>query len=593
MDTALLLSLVVGLGIFAQWLAWYLKQPSILFLLLIGILAGPVFHFFNPDQVLGDLLFPFISLGVAVILFEGALTLEFKEIKGHGRVVQLLVTLGALITICVISAATYSLFDVDLKIAVLFGALVCVTGPTVIAPLLRSVRPSSNIANVLKWEGIIVDPIGAIAVVLVYEYIISDGHIELLTFGKIVVLAAILGMAGAFVLAKLVKKHWIPDYLRNVFTLSYILMIFALSNYIESESGLLTITILGVALANWKGFPKDHILEFKESLTVLLVSTLFIVLSARVDLNALAGVGTAGVMLLLVAMFVARPLAVFLSSIGSNLSVNEKLMISWIGPRGIVAAAISSLFAIKLQDSGLKGSELLVPLVFTIIIGTVLIQGLSAKFVARLLNVRQAKNNGVLIVGSNNVALMIAKALKDSGIDVLVAFHNYDDIAKARMMGLRTYYGSPISAHADSHLDLIGIGNLFAMSTDRELNGLSELHYRHDFGSKNVFRLKFSEDAQRREKDARHEEYRSRWLFDEEATYTKLAGMLSKGAKVKMTNITESYTLEQYKADNKHFVPLFAVDKQGNLNVAHANQPLNMPHGKLIALVGAEETAAA
>lgn len=175
MDTAFILSAIVGLGIVAQWLAWYLKQPSILFLLLIGIVVGPVLNLFNPDAILGELLFPFISLGVAVILFEGALTLEFDEIKQHGKVVQLLVSLGMLITVSVISVATYFLFDVDWRIALLFGTLVCVTGPTVIVPLLRSVRPNSNIANILKWEGIIIDPIGAIAVVLVYEYIISGG----------------------------------------------------------------------------------------------------------------------------------------------------------------------------------------------------------------------------------------------------------------------------------------------------------------------------------------------------------------------------------------------------------------------------------
>lgn len=587
MDTALLLSIIVGLGIFAQWLAWYLKQPSILFLLLIGILSGPVLGIFNPDAVFGDLLFPMISLGVAVILFEGALTLEFKEIKGHGKTVQLLVTLGALITIIVLSIATYVLFDVDLEIALLFGSLVCVTGPTVIAPLLRSVRPNSNIANVLKWEGIIVDPIGAIFVVLVYEYIVTgSGEEGVLIFLKMAVLATALGVIGAFLLAQLIKKNWVPDYLRNVFTLAFILLLFAFSNAVEHESGLLTITILGVALANWKDFPKDHILEFKESLTVLLVSTLFIVLSARVDLGALISVGFSGLVLLLVAMFVARPLAVFFSSIGSNLTLNEKLMISWIGPRGIVAAAISSLFAIRLQQSDLKGVELLVPLVFTIIIGTVIVQGLSAKTMASLLNVRQAKNNGVLIVGSNPVALMVAKALQEANIDVVVAFYNYDNIAKARMLGLRTYYGSPISAHADTHLDLVGIGILLAMSTDRELNALSEMHYRHEFGAENIYRLKFSEDNNRREQDQRHKDLQSRWLFNQNATYAKLSSMLSKNANVKVTNITDTYSFEQYQADNKEFIPLFCIDKQGNITIMSENHTLNELHDfKLVALV--------
>ena len=258
MDTALLLSGVVGIGIAAQWLAWYLKQPSILFLLLIGIIVGPVLGVFDPDLVLGELMFPFISLGVAIILFEGSLTLEFDEIKQHGTVVQMLVSVGVLITIAIVALSTYLLFDVDPLIALLFGALVCVTGPTVIMPLLRSVRPNKTISNILKWEGIIIDPIGAIAVVLVYEYIISGGEASsILLFAKIVVLATALGMAGAWLLAFLMRRHMVPEFLRNVFTLAFVLVLFSVSNHLEHESGLLTVTVLGVALANWPKFPRE------------------------------------------------------------------------------------------------------------------------------------------------------------------------------------------------------------------------------------------------------------------------------------------------------------------------------------------------
>ena len=414
MDTALLLSGVLALGIGAQWLAWYLKQPSILFLLLIGILVGPILNYLDPDVVLGNLLFPFISLGVAVILFEGSLTLEFEEIKQHGKVVQMLVSLGVVITIAVVALSTYLLFDVDPLIALLFGALVCVTGPTVIMPLLKSVRPNKTISNILKWEGIIIDPIGAIAVVLVYEYIISGGEANgLLLFGKIVVVASIIGMFGAWVLAFLMRKHMVPEFLRNVFTLAFVLVLFSISNHLEHESGLLAVTVMGVALANWKGFPRDHILEFNESLTVLLISVLFIVLAARVELTSLLNVGFSGLVLLAIVMFIARPLAVWASSMGSTLKTSEKLMISWIGPRGIVAAAISSLFAIRLQEYDIQGVELLVPLVFMVIIGTVVIQGLGAKIIGNMLGVREPESNGVLIVGSNPVALLVADSLKD------------------------------------------------------------------------------------------------------------------------------------------------------------------------------------
>ena len=594
MDTALLLSGVLALGMGAQWLAWYLKQPSILFLLLIGILIGPVLGYFQPDEVLGNLLFPFICLGVAIILFEGSLTLEFHEIKQHGRMVQNLVSIGVVITIAVISLTAYLLFDMDPKVALLFGALVCVTGPTVIAPLLRSVSPKKNISNILKWEGIIIDPIGAIAVVLVYEYIISGGHSNsLLLFGQIVLLAGVLGMAGAAMLAFLIKRYWIPEYLRNVFTLAYVLLLFSLSNHIEHESGLLTVTVLGVALANWKGFPRDHILEFNESLTVLLISMLFIVLAARMDLASLAAVGMSGVILLLVAMFVARPLAVWASAVGTNLKTNEKLMISWVGPRGIVAAAISSLFAIRLQDQDLQGVELLVPLVFVIIIGTVLIQGLGAKMVGTLLKVREPANNGVLIVGANPVARMIANVIKGQGYEVVVADASYTNIAKARMEGLRTYYGNPVSDHAERHMDLIGIGHLFAMSTDRELNTLSEVYFRHEFGERNVYRLLQADEKARPERQRNQQSMASKWLFGADVTYGQLASMVSKKARVKVTNLTETYGYQQFLQDNKSAVPLFAIDKNGTMKVVNSLFMLSAQSGfKVVALVAEEGTGA-
>ncbi|WP_169392617.1 MULTISPECIES: sodium:proton antiporter [Psychrobacter] len=591
MDTALLLSAIVGIGIAAQWLAWYLKQPSILFLLVIGILIGPVLGYLDPDLLLGELLFPLISLGVAIILFEGSLTLEIDEIKQHGTVVRMLVSVGVLITIAVVALATYFLFDVDPIIALLFGSLVCVTGPTVIVPLLKSVRPNKTIANILKWEGIIIDPIGAIAVVLVYEYIISGGQgNSLLLFAKIVILASILGLLGAYFLAFLMRRNMVPEFLRNVFTLAYVLVLFSISNHLEHESGLLTVTVLGIALANWPKFPRDTILEFNESLTLLLVSVLFIVLAARVELNSLLSVGIKGLVLLAIIMFVARPLSVWVSSIGSTLKTSEKLMISWIGPRGIVAAAISSLFAIRLQEYDIAGVDLLVPLVFMVIIGTVMIQGLGAKSVAKLLGVREPATNGILIVGSNPVALLVATSLKDQGFDVIVAHNNYTNIARARMSGLRTYFGNPVSEHASHHLDLIGIGRLFAMSTDRELNTLSEIYYRHEFGEQKIFRLKFSDEKVKNERDDKQRSFQSNWLFGKDVTYTKLASMLSKKARIKITNLTDSYSFAQYKADNKQFVPLYTIDKEGKLNVITDKFDNQIPMDcKLVALVVDDE----
>ena len=427
--------------------------------------------------------------------------------------------------------------------------------------------------------------------VLVYEYIISGGEASsILLFAKIVVLATAMGMAGAWLLAFLMRRHMIPEFLRNVFTLAFVLVLFSISNHLEHESGLLTVTVLGVALANWPKFPRETILEFNESLTILLISVLFIILAARVELASLMSVGFAGLVLLAIVMFVARPLSVWASAIGSNLKTNEKLMISWIGPRGIVAAAISSLFAIRLQEYDIQGVELLVPLVFMVIIGTVMIQGLGSKVVGNLLGVREPETNGILIVGSNPIALLIATSFKDQGFDVIVAHNNYTNIARARMSGLRTYFGNPISDHADHNLDLIGIGRLFAMSMDKEMNTLSEIHYRHEFGERKLYRLKFSDEKVKSEREDKQSSFQSQWLFGKDATYTKLASMLSKKARIKITNITDSYSFEQYKADNKQFVPLYTIDKEGKLHVITDKFDGIVPRDrKLISLVVEDE----
>lgn len=210
--------------------------------------------------------------------------------------------------------------------------------------------------------------------------------------------------------------------------------------------------------------------------------------------------------------------------------------------------------------------------------------------VGNLLGVREPASNGVLIVGSNPVALKVAEALQEQGFDVLVAHNNYTNISKARMSGLRTYFGNPISDHADRHLDLIGIGHLFAMSTDKEMNTLSELHYRHEFGEQKIYRLKFAEDKTKTERESKRSSFNSRWLFGKDVTYTKMASMLSKKARVKITNITDSYSYNQYRADNKQFVPLFTIDKEGHLHVITDSFENEIPRDhKLVALVIEDE----
>ncbi len=347
------LALIGLLSLACQLLGWRLRLPAILPLLIVGLLLGPGLKILNPDAIFGDVLFPLISLGVAIILFEGALTLNFKEIRGHGRMVTHLVSFGMLITWACIVVGAYYFVDFSWPLAALFAALVVVTGPTVIVPMLRSIQPKSSLGSILRWEGIVIDPIGALFAVLVYEYIVSSAdptsHV-LSALGLTLAIGLGLGIIGGYLIAKMLQGHWVPHYLRNVAVLTLMLAAFSFSNDLSEESGLLTVTIMGIWLANVKGLDLEDIIEFKETLTVLLISALFILLASRLDSGTFLSIGWGGIGLLAVVMLVARPLSVWISGIGTDLTSADKWFLSWMAPRGIVAAAVSSLFAIKLQE---------------------------------------------------------------------------------------------------------------------------------------------------------------------------------------------------------------------------------------------------
>ena len=597
MDNNVLLSIAsIGvLGIACQWFAWWVRIPSILFLLTAGILAGPVLNLLNPDVLFGNLLFPFISLSVAVILFEGSLTLKFEDIRGHGKTVSNLVTIGALITWVIIGYSTYRLLNLPIELAFLFGAVVVVTGPTVIIPMLRTVRPNSKVANVLRWEGIVIDPLGALLAVLVFDFIISGQQNNalgtiFLTFGKIIFSGFIIGFVFGWLLGELLRKQYIPQYLRNIFTLISVFAVFVLSEMIESESGLLAVTIMGITMANMKDMDIDNILDFKESLSVLLISALFIVLAARIELHELIHAGWPAIVLLGIIILIARPVSVFVSSIGSDLSFNEKLMIAWIGPRGIVAAAISALFALRLEDAGYSEAVLLVPLTFVIIIGTVVIQSTTAQHIAEFLKVREPSPTGLLIIGAGNVARAIGKELQSHGFKTLITDSTWENIRLARMDGLETYFGNPVSEHADRNLNLSGLGKLLAMSGRLNLDTLACLRFKSEFGANNVYELKTTREKHTEDKHIVSTKHRGYELFSEDTDYGNLAYRLRNQAEIKSTQLSDEFTFEQYlKKYEGGIVPMFAIDDKQRLHVFVANGEMQPEPGwTIIAMIDKE-----
>ena len=579
MDNQVLISLatIAILGIGSQWLASWARLPAILFLLIIGILVGPVFDFIRPDELFGNLLFPFVSLSVAVILFEGSLTLKFEEIKGLGKTVRNLISIGALITWLVIAISTHYLLGFSFELSFLFGAMVIVTGPTVIIPMLRTVRPNAKISNILRWEGIVIDPLGALLAVLAFDFIISGQQQDavssvILTFGTIVLFGTLIGFITGWLLGELLRRQLVPQYLRNVITLTFVFAAFVLADTIEHESGLLAVTIMGITMANMKDMDIDDILDFKESLSLLLISALFIVLAARVQLEQFAELGWPAVGVLAITMLVARPISVFVSSIGSDLNVREKLMISWIGPRGIVAAAVSSLFALRLEDKGYTEAALLVPLTFLIIIGTVIIQSATAKHVGRFLGVREPSPTGVLIIGAGNVARAIGKQLQEHGFKVVLTDSSWENTSLARMEGLETYYGNPVSEHADRNLSLAGVGKLLAMSGRGSLDTLSCLRFKPDFGVKNVYQLRTTREQHISQKHIVSTNHRGYELFGENITYGTLAQLLRNGAEIKTTQLSEEFNFDSYlEKYGERSIPLFAIDNKQRLHIFVAN----------------------
>ncbi|MGB8378191.1 MAG: sodium:proton antiporter, partial [Rhodanobacteraceae bacterium] len=405
----LLLAAILALGFLAQWLAWRVQLPAILFLLLVGLLLGPVFGVLDPDPLLGDLLFPVVSLSVAVILFEGSVNLRFSELAGIGHAVRGMVTYGALIAVACLSLAAHWLAHLRWELAFLFGALACVTGPTVIAPMLRTVRPNRRISNLLRWEGIVIDPLGALIAVLVFEAIVSreQGH-SLWVFLSTVGCGAATGIGAALILGFLLRRQYVPEYLQAYATLALVLGAFSLSDALARESGLLTVTFMGIVLGNMRDVHIDDILDFKEHLSTLLVSMLFVILAARLQWPLPEGTLLAGFAVYLAAQLVIRPLSVAVAALGSSLEWRERALVAWIAPRGIVAAAVSALFALKLQELGVPGAERLVPLVFILIIATVIVQSATSRSLAKLLGVAAPDPDGVLVFGANIVARTVA-----------------------------------------------------------------------------------------------------------------------------------------------------------------------------------------
>lgn len=555
---------------FCQWLAWRVRLPAIIFLLFAGVIAGPVTGIMQPEELLGDMFHPFVSISVAIILFEGSLTLKFKEILGLQTVVRNMLSIGLLITWAITMVATRYGVGLSWELSALFGAVTVVTGPTVIAPLLRTVRPTAAVTNILRWEGIVIDPIGAAFAVLIYEFILSGGGGQalggtLITFGKILIFSGGIGVVAGYGYGLVLRNHWLPDFLHNIGILGVVVTIFVLSNLILPDSGLVAVTVMGVWLANMPGVDLDEILEFKEHLSILLVSLLFILLTAELNLEDIKSLGWPALYVFIAIQFLARPLNIMASTVGSKLTFPERHLLAWIAPKGIVAAAISSLFAMELIHEGFEGAELLVPLTFTVIVGTVLLQSFTSLPIARWLGVAEPEPDGFLIIGANKVARAMATALHEQGIRVLLIDAGWGKISKAKTEGLPTYHGNPVSDPANRYMDLVGIGNMLAVAQYASINLASAMHYRVEFGKENIYSLAPT--------NGEHVKAGGKVLFATAVDYQFLEKLIEKGAKIHTTQLTDLFSFENFlELQAQAGTPLFGVDPKGKILPFHVGQ---------------------
>lgn len=581
---------LVAMGVAGQWLASRTRFPSVLWMLGFAILLGPATGWLRPEEIFGPLLLPIVSLSVAIILFEGSLELRLPDLRHIGWPLFRLLTIGAATTALLTSILAYHLLQIGPAAAALLGTILVVTGPTVIGPILSTIKPSARINQLLRWEGIAIDPLGAVLALLVYE------AIEPMRFGNLVgairvgggqllatiVIGILLGVIGARFLTTAISRFWVPDYLYGVASLGILLVVFEVANHWQPDSGLLVAVVMGVLTANRRGAPLERVHQFHQNLSALLIPTLFLLLGARLQRNDIELAGWSGVLLSAALILLVRPVSVFVALLGSRTPLREQVFIACLAPRGIVAAAVSSLFVLRLGED----FATIVPVTFLVIFVTVSVYGCAAGYVARGLGVSVANPQGCLILGANPVGREIAHALQQQDIPALLIDNNRKNVETARMMRLPAEQINALSdaAHAEEELDLSEIGSFLAVTGNNEVNILACRHFAEVFGRKQVFQLALGERKTLRSATSeRH--VTGRFLFAPHATHDFLHQCLEQGYRVGATSTTSKYTPEEFLSNNEDAMVLFTISKNGTLQIfSSRNGNRIAPESTIIAL---------
>ncbi|WP_417481151.1 cation:proton antiporter [Maricaulis sp.] len=564
-DLPLTIAIITGSGVAAQWLAWRLRVPSIVLMMGAGLLLGPIaavtlgHPLLTPDESFGDYLRPMIALAVAIILFEGGITLNFRELRGTTTAVRRMVILAFPLGWALATLALHFIGGLAWDLSAMIGALLTITGPTVVLPLLRQAKLPPRIASVLKWEGIVNDPIGALAAVFVFEAIHQTqlGHSvgsAALALGFGIAIGALLGFVSGIVLSHAFRRGWVPEPMKAPLVLAAVLVCYALADALAAETGLVAVTVFGLVVANSRLASIEEMRRFKEGIASILVASVFVVLAASLTPAALASLGWQHFAAVAAIILVVRPVAVFLATLGSGLSLAEATFIGLIGPRGVVAAATAGHLSVSLLQSGREDAAVLAPLVFLAVFASVFGCGFAVAPLARSLGLSESGPERLLIVGANPWSLGLADALKKAEVPVTIADTSWRRLRSARLAGHEVYYGEVLSETADWRLEPSRFASLVAVTPNDAYNALVCIEYAPELGRSHVFQLSGFDgpvESARVDDDPSAIAFtaRGRTLIRRGRGYDGLARDWWSGWRFKATRLTEEYTLEQCLED--------------------------------------------
>ncbi|MCB8837905.1 sodium:proton antiporter [Aurantimonas sp. VKM B-3413] len=550
-DLALQLALIGVAGIASQWVAWRLRIPAIVILFLVGLIFGPLTGLMNPRVDFGELYTPLVSTAVAIILFEGGLTLNFREIRETSTAVRRIVLVASPLVWIMTAFTAHFIGNLSWPTAIILGALLVVTGPTVIMPLLRHARLKSRPASILRWEAILNDPVGALFAVISFETVlVLRGAHEAGNLIFTAILALAIAIGGGILVGRLIgrafTRGYVPEYLKAPILFASVVGMNSFTNLVLEEAGLLTVTVMGITMANAKIASLSELKRFKETITILLVSGLFIVLTASLQMEVIASLEWRVLVFIAASLLVVRPLAVFVATIGAGIDWRERLLVAWIAPRGIVAVAVAGLFGATLVRMGVADGDRMIAYTFALVAATIVFHGFSLGPLARLLGLRSADRPGVLIVGASRFSIALARRLKAQEVPVLIADSNWSRVSEARLAEVDVWFGEILSEAAHHGLNLSRFDHLVAATDNDAYNALICTDFGAEIGRTEVFQIGDIGAGPSSDRHAMNFTIGGIPLFKPGKNFSELRDLIVDGWSFQATRLTEEFGYKRF-----------------------------------------------